>query len=260
MTVSPAAREFAYLDSPIPLAFAHRGGAADGLENTMTAFARAVSAGYRYLETDVHATADGALVAFHDPWLNRLTDRSGRIGALPWEQVRKAKIGGVERIPLLEELLTAWPSLRVNIDIKADAAVDPLVEVIRRTNAIDRVSVGSFSDARLVRVRAALGPRLCSSLGPRGVLRLRSAAWRGRNGAGGMPGVPLAQVPARFGITVVDQRFIDHAHRLGMQVHVWTIDEPKEINRLLDLGVDGIMTDRIDTLREIYTARGLWAA
>jgi len=70
--------------------------------------------------------------------------------------------------------------------------------------------------------------------------------------------VPLAQVPARFGITVVDQLFVDHAHELGMQVHVWTIDEPKEINRLLDLGVDGIMTDRIDTLRDIYTARGLW--
>jgi glycerophosphoryl diester phosphodiesterase len=251
---------FAYLDSPVPLAFAHRGGAAGGLENTMAAFARAVKAGYRYVETDVHATADGVLVAFHDPWLNRVTDRSGRIGALPWSEVRRARVGGKEPIPLLADVLTEWPWLRVNIDLKADAAVEPLAAVIRDYDAIDRVCVGSFSDTRLARVRAALGPRLCTSLGPRGVLRLRSASWRGRNGSGGTPGVPLAQVPARFGLTVVDQRFVDHAHDIGMQVHVWTIDSPRQINRLLDLGVDGIMTDRIEVLRDIYTARGLWAA
>jgi glycerophosphoryl diester phosphodiesterase len=260
MAMPRTADDFPFLDSTLPLAFAHRGGAASGLENTMTAFSHAVEAGYRYVETDVHATADGMLVAFHDQTLNRVTDRTGRIAALPWSRVREAKVGGRESVPLLEDVLGAWPSLRVNIDVKADAAVEPLVEVIRRTGSIDRVCVGSFSDARLVRVRAALGPRLCSSLGPRGVLRLRSASWRGRNGAGGTPGVPCAQVPAWFGITVVDQRFVDHAHDLGMQVHVWTIDAPEQINRLLDLGVDGIMTDRIDTLREIYTARGLWAA
>ncbi len=253
-----AACDFPYLDSPVPLAFAHRGGAAAGLENTLAAFARAVEAGYQYIETDVHATADGELVAFHDPWLNRVTDRTGRIAALPWSEVRQALVGGQERIPLLADVLAAWPSVRVNIDVKSDAAVEPLIEVITRAGAIDRVGVGSFSDARLARMRAGLGPRLCTSLGPRGVLRLRSASWRGRGGAGGTPGVPLAQVPAKFGI--VDRRFVDHAHGLGMQVHVWTIDDPFEINRLLDLGVDGIMTDRIDTLREIYTARGLWAA
>jgi len=260
MATSPAANGFSYLDSPVPLAFAHRGGAAAGLENTMTAFARAVDAGYRYVETDVHATADGVLVAFHDQTLNRVTDRVGRIAQLPWDQVRRAKVGGTERIPLLEDLLGEWPSLRVNIDVKADSAIGPLAEVIRRTNAVDRVCVGSFSDRRTGRVRAALGPRLCSSLGPRGVLRLRRASRRGLTGAGGTAGVPCAQVPARFGVPVVDQRFVDHAHHLGMQVHVWTIDSPKQINRLLDLGVDGIMTDRIDTLREVYVSRGLWAA
>jgi glycerophosphoryl diester phosphodiesterase len=255
---SSAANGFAYLDSPVPLAFAHRGGAASGLENTMTAFSRAVDAGYRYIETDVHATADGVLVAFHDLTLGRVTDRVGRIAQLPWDEVRRARVGGQERIPLLADLLGQWPSLRVNIDVKADTAVGPLVEVLRRTNAIDRVCVGSFSDRRTARVRDALGPRLCTSLGPRGVLRLRRASRKGRDGAGATPGVPCAQVPARFG--VVNQRFVDHAHRLGMQVHVWTIDSPGQINRLLDLGVDGIMTDRIDTLREVYETRGLWAA
>jgi glycerophosphoryl diester phosphodiesterase len=253
-------RDFAFLDGAVPLAFAHRGGAAGGLENTMTAFGRAVAAGYRYLETDVHATADGVLVAFHDQRLDRVTDRRGRIRELTWSKVQQARIGGDERVPLLEDLLGAWPQARFNIDVKADAAVEPLIAAIRRTGVIDRVCVCSFSDTRLAMVRAALGPRLCTSLGPREVLRLRSASWWGRGDTGGTPGVPCVQVPVRVGLTVVDQRFVDYAHRLGMQVHVWTIDKPSEINRLLDLGVDGIMTDRIDTLREVYSARGLWAA
>jgi glycerophosphoryl diester phosphodiesterase len=192
--------------------------------------------------------------------LNRVTDRGGRIGRMTWAQVRRAKVGGVERVPLFRDVLDAWPAVRINVDVKADAAVEPLIRVIREAGAIDRVCVGSFSDARLLRIRAALGPALCTSMGPREVLRLRKASWWDRGEGGGTPGVPCAQVPVRVGLTVVDRRFVEHAHRLGMQVHVWTIDRPKEINRLLDLGVDGIMTDQIHTLREVYSARGLWAA
>jgi len=278
---------FPYLDSPLPLAFAHRGGAAHGLENTMTAFARAVDLGYRYLETDVHVTADGVPVAFHDRTLGRVSDRGGAIGTLTWSQVRDVRIGDTERVPLLEDVLGTWPEVRVNVDVKSDAAVDPLVEVVRRTGTLDRVCVGSFSDRRLVRVRRALGPRLCTSMGPREVLGLRVAAWRrpgGRSPAGGpaagsLPGaagssgseaaaalpessaVPCAQVPVRVGVVrVVDARLVDVAHRLGLQVHVWTIDDPDLMHRLLDLGVDGIMTDRIDVLRDVYLSRGVWPA
>ncbi|HEV2088270.1 MAG TPA: glycerophosphodiester phosphodiesterase [Cryptosporangiaceae bacterium] len=250
---------FPYLDAPLPLAFAHRGGAAGGLENTMTAFSRAVDAGYRYVETDVHATADGALVAFHDPTLDRVTDRTGRIALLRLDQVRQARIGADERVPLLEDVLGAWPQLRVNVDVKADRSVEPLIETLRRTASLDRVCVGSFSDTRLARIRAALGPRLATALGPREVLSLRLSSWW-RRADGAAPVVPCAQVPVRVGITVVDRRFVEHAHRSGLQVHVWTIDDPAEMNRLLDLGVDGIMTDRINVLREVYSARGLWAA
>jgi glycerophosphoryl diester phosphodiesterase len=260
VTEPETVQDFVYLDGQLPLAFAHRGGAMDGLENTMAAFERAVAAGYRYLETDVRATADGQLVVFHDATLNRVTDRIGRVDQLPWSVVSQASIGGTERIPLLEDLLAAWPAARVNIDVKADTAVDPLLEVLRRANCMDRVCVGSFSDRRLQRVRAALGPRLCTSMGPREVLRLRRASWWGRDGVGGTPGVPCVQVPIRFGLTFVDRRFVDHAHALGLQVHVWTINDEADMHRLLDLGVDGIMTDRLDTLREVYRARGLWAA
>ena len=249
-----------FLDHPRPLAFAHRGGAAGGLENTMTAFARAVAAGYRYVETDVHATADGTLVAFHDRTLDRVTDRTGRIAALPIRDVRAARIGTDERIPLFDELLGTWPELRVNIDIKTEAAIGPLVRAVRRHGALDRVCVGSFSGSRLAKVRAALGPGLATSMGPRDVARLRLASLTGgrpRFGAG----VCAAQVPVRHkALRIVDKRFIVTAHRVGLQVHVWTIDDPAVMSHLLDLGVDGIMTDRIDVLRDVLTARGSWAA
>lgn len=225
----------------------------------MTAFSRAVSAGYRYVETDVHATADGVLVAFHDSTLDRVTDSSGKIAELPWSVVSQARVDGVERIPLLEDLLGTWPQLRINIDVKAEPAIEPLAEVLRHTGSVSRVCVASFSDQRLAAVRRAIGPDLCTSLGQRAVIGMRAASWLRwpwlRLGA------PCVQVPVRHGrVTVVDRAFVTYAHRRGLQVHVWTIDDEAEMNRLLDLGIDGIMTDRIDVLRAVYQSRGLWAA
>jgi glycerophosphoryl diester phosphodiesterase len=252
---------YAYLDHPLPLAFAHRGGAGGGLENTTAAFAQAVEMGYRYIETDVHVTSDGRLVALHDPSLDRVTDVMGAVAELTWEQVAEAQVGSGGTVPLFEEVLDAWPDLRLNVDAKSDAALGPLVDAVRRTNSIDRVCIASFSGRRLRRARAALGPRLCTSLGPLGVTRLRTASVLGGLFRGDTPGVPCVQVPPRAaGLAVVDERFVRHAHRLGIQVHVWTIDDPVEMNRLLDLGVDGIMTDELATLREVYAARGMWAA
>jgi len=249
------ASEFEFLDHPGPLAFAHRGGAGDWPENTMPAFEHAVALDYRYVETDVHVTVDGVLVAFHDESLDRVTDRTGLIRELPWSEVSRARVDGEEPIPLLEDLLGTWPALRVNIDPKHDSAVDALVETIRRTNAVRRVCIGSFSDRRLARVRAALGPELCTSLGPRGTARLKAASY----GAPLSVPAPCAQVPVRAkGVTVTDERFVRGAHRLGIQVHVWTIDDPQEMHRLLDMGVDGIMTDRPAVLREVLEARGQW--
>jgi glycerophosphoryl diester phosphodiesterase len=246
-----------FLDHPGPLAFAHRGGAGDWPENTLPAFAGAVALGYRYVETDVHATADGVLVAFHDDVLDRVTDRTGRVAELPWSEVSRARVDGREPIPLLEDLLGTFPDLRVNIDPKADDAVAPLVDVLRRTAAVGRVCVGSFSDKRIARVRAALGEGLCCSLGPRGVARVKAA---GFGAPAGRVGGECLQVPvATRGVTVTDARLVRTAHRLGLQVHVWTIDDPVEMGRLLDLGVDGIMTDRPAVLREVLERRGEWA-
>ncbi|MEU3947155.1 glycerophosphodiester phosphodiesterase [Streptomyces sp. NPDC029526] len=246
-----------YLDHPGPLAFAHRGGAADGLENTVRQFRAAVGAGYRYLETDVHATRDGRLVAFHDATLDRVTDGAGRIADLPWRDVAQARVGGAEPVPLFEELLQTFPEARWNVDVKAEPALLPFLELVERANAWDRVCLGSFSEARVVRAQRLAGPRLATSYGTRGVLGLRLRSW-------GLPAAVrrsavAAQVPeAQSGVPVVDRRFVRTAHALGLQVHVWTVNEPERMHRLLDLGVDGIMTDHIDTLREVLEDRGLW--
>lgn len=254
---------YAFLDGPRPLAFSHRGlatGETRGLENSMAAFQRAVDLGFRYLETDVHATRDGVLVALHDGTLDRVTDRCGRVAELPWSEVRRARIGGSEPIPLFTDLLEAWPEVRFNVDVKDAPAVRPLIELLRRTGALDRVCVASFSDRRVAAVRRALRPRLCTSLGPVGVAQLRAVA------TGGLPAglapryAGCAQVPERAGpLHLVTRAFVETAHRAGRQVHVWAVDDPGAMRRLLDLDVDGLMTDRADTLREVLLARGSWA-
>ncbi|SDO06359.1 glycerophosphoryl diester phosphodiesterase [Klenkia soli] len=253
-------QRFPFLDGPVPLAMAHRGGAIEHVENTRPAFQACVDLGYRYLETDVRATADGVLVAFHDAVLDRVTDRVGRIDALPWSEVRHALIGGREPVLPLEELLTAWPDVRFNIDVKTAGVLAPLAALIRRTGTLDRICLASFSDARVAAARRLLGPELCTSLGPKGVAALRLSSYSPR--AAGLVRIQAgcAQVPLHLGgRPLVDERFLAAAHERSLQVHVWTVDDPDEVDRLLDLGVDGILTDRPTMLREVYTRRGVWA-
>jgi len=264
-------RRHPYLEAA-PLAIAHRGGALDLPENTMPAFAAAVELGYRYLETDAHATRDGAVVAFHDEVLDRVTDRRGTIAALDSAEVLGADAayafsldGGHShpwrdrgvRIPLLSELLERWPHVRVNIDAKSDAVVEPLARLLLRMEVLDRVCVGSFKDRRLTRLRRLCGPRLCTSMGPRAITVARLAsrgAWMPRLGA------DCLQVPVYQGRwRVVDAALVRAAHRRDLQVHVWTIDDAAEMDTLLDLGVDGLMTDRPAVLRAVLEKRGLWS-
>jgi len=255
----PANAAHPYLDWPGPIAFAHRGGASEAPENTMPAFEQAVALGFRYLETDAHVTADGILVAFHDDRLDRVTDRTGVISELPWAEVQQARVDGREPIPRLEDLLTAWPDVRVNIDPKHDAAAEPLADAILRTGTVDRVCVTAFSDRRTEKVRSIVGPALCTGMGPRQVAQLVAAS-RGMPGGGRLRS-PCAQVPPRQGrLPLVTERLVSTAHRLGVQVHVWTIDDREEMAQLLDLGVDGVMTDRPNVLKELLIERGEWVA
>jgi glycerophosphoryl diester phosphodiesterase len=256
---------FPFLDDGGPvLAFAHRGGARHpdlpGLENTLAAFAHAVALGYRYLETDVHATRDGVLVAFHDIGLDRVTDGSGSVADLDAAQVAAIRVGGREPVPTLADLVDAFPDACFNIDLKSDAAVAPLAAFVAERDLADRVLVGSFSGRRLRRFRRLAGPRVPTSAHPAEVVafvllpaRLARRLTRGR---------PVAlQVPHRFGpLTIAGARVVRRAHAVGVPVHVWTVDDPAEMRLLLDRGVDGLMTDRTDILRDVLRERGQWPA
>lgn len=250
-----------YLDHPGPIALAHRGYSPAGCENSMPAFAAAVDLGLRYVETDVHATSDGVLVAFHDATLDRVTDGTGRVSDLPWSAVRRALIGGAEPVPRLEDVLGTWPDLRVNIDVKSDAAVAATVEVIERTGAHDRVCVASFSDGRRRAVLRASSRRIATSAGNRSAALFRLAAAAGSRAAAAraLRDVDCLQVPERYrGLAVVTAASVAAAHDVGVQVHVWTVNEPADMHRLLDLGVDGLVSDRSDLLRAVLQSRNAW--
>jgi glycerophosphoryl diester phosphodiesterase len=223
-------------------------------ENTMAAFERAVDLGYRYIETDVHATADGVLVAFHDSTLDRVTDRRGPLAELTWAEVSRARLADSSTIPLAEDVLGTWPQMRVNIDAKSDAAVGPLLDVLHRTRAHARVCIGSFSDRRIRDLRRALPPDTATALAPREVAALRIGL---PHGSAWLPDdVPCVQVPERQGpIPIVDATFLQRAHAQGRVVHVWTINEEADMRRLLDLGVDGIVTDQAELLARVLATR-----
>lgn len=245
-----------YLSVSRPLAFAHRGGASVHPENTAPAFEHAVNLGYTHLETDVHVTADGVAVAFHDHSLDRVTDRSGEISELSWSEVAKARVHGEHPVCRLDELLASFPDTYFNLDPKHDAAVEPLVEVLQRTGATDRVCVCSFSGRRTRSVKRRIGDSLCIGAGPGEVVSAFVRGWRLPTLA---PQADVLQVPVGYrSLTIVTRRFVEAAHRGGQHVHVWTIDAPEEMERLLDLGVDGLMTDKPEVLRDVYRQRGHW--
>ncbi|MBT2597018.1 glycerophosphodiester phosphodiesterase [Arthrobacter sp. ISL-72] len=243
------------------IAMAHRGFSPDGLENSMPAFRAAVDLGYRYLETDVHTTADGVLLVFHDDSLDRVTDGHGRISRLPARIVAQARIGGVEHIPLFAEMVRAFPGVRLNLDVKDWNSVSSLAAAIEKHGVHDQVLIASFSDWRRRAVLKRLSRPVAASagivsnavftvLGP--VLPAPLLQWALRD-------IQALQVPVSYGaVRVVTPGFIRRAHRHGLQVHVWTINDPGEMHRLLDLGVDGIVTDRADLLKKVLQDRGQW--
>jgi glycerophosphoryl diester phosphodiesterase len=251
-----------FLDLPRPHAFAHRGGAAHAPENSWTAFEYAVKLGYAYLETDARATSDGKLMAFHDRTLDRVTDAIGPINARSYQAISAMRIAGAEPIPLIEDLLGAWPDTRFNIDLKDVRGISLLPEVLRRTGAWDRVCVTSFSGARLRTARGLLDRPVAMAASPAAVAGIwcnvgSSASWpqlRTLASILSRAWVRCAQVPA----SVTTPAFVHRAHALGLDVHVWTINDRTEMIRFLDLGADGIMTDDIETLRDVLIERGQW--
>jgi len=237
------------------MAFAHRGGAAHHPENTWRAFEYAAAAGYAYLETDARSTSDGALVAFHDGTLDRVTDMRGSVSSMTYKRLSSARVAGTEQIPLIEDLIGSFPGLRFNIDLKDSGTIDPLVRVLKRTEAWDRVCVTSFNGQRLVEAQRKLDNPVCFAVTPAAMVALRYLGAPGKALAGvARSGAQCAQVPMR----IATRRFIERSHALGLQVHVWTLNTRAQIEQALDLGADGVMTDEVDLLRGILTERGQW--
>jgi glycerophosphoryl diester phosphodiesterase len=244
-------------------ALAHRGFShgQENLENSMAAFEAAVELGYRYVETDAHGTRDGVAVALHDESLDRTTDGTGLVADLTWQEVRRARIGGTEPVPLLTDVLGTWPHLRVNVDVKADSGIEPVAAAVEATASHDRVCVTSFSPRRRRATLARLSRPVATSAGRSEVIGFLGGARLRVPGLvrAALRRVDALQVPVGDGgVSVVDARTVAAAHRAGRFVHVWTIDDPGEMRRLVDLGVDGIVTDRADLLRDVLVERGLW--
>ena len=249
-----------------PIVLAHRGGGAEAPENTMAAFEHARSLGVRHIETDAHLTADGRVVLSHDDTVDRCFDGTGPIAQLDWKEISRLRHRGApgEKMPLLAEVLEAFPDMYFNIDAKAPGVVEPLIEVIEEHRAASRTLVASFKESRLraVRTRGSIP----TSLGTEAVVRLVGAAKTATDPSrwcvpGPSQGVVAAQVPAGLGpLRVVDRRFVATAHTLGLAVHVWTIDTAEEVLELLDCGIDGIVTERPTMVRDLLDSRGLWEA
>ncbi len=253
-----------------PVAIAHRGSRSLWPENTLLAFDGAYQMGYRHLETDLRVTSDGVLVCFHDPTLDRTTNGVGLVSDHSLADVRSLDAGhrhstgeGFEfrdsgvQVPTLEEVIESFPDASLVVDMKDDGVVEPLAAFVDDHQIHERLIVGAFSDARIQHFREITDGRVATSSGPT-LSRMWVLASRVGRGASGA--ASALQLPTHLrGVRVIDQKLVDAAHASGLQVHVWTVNTRAEMVELLDIGVDGLVTDRPDVLKEVLDSRGEWA-
>ena len=238
------------------LAFAHRGGNEFAPENSFRAFKSAVDIGYKYLETDVHLTKDGFLIAFHDDTLDRVTDKSGLIRDLTLSEIKKAKIAGTDEIPLLSELLNSFTDCFFNIDGKVDETVQPLINLINNKDFINRVCIGSFSQKRINFIRKSLGKEVKTSMGPAEVILSKFLSYTslGYNFKSSYTSIPIR----RYGINLLDERNINYLKSNNQKVIAWTINDEDQMKMLINIGIDGIMTDNLTLLKKVLIEESLW--
>lgn len=241
-----------------PLAFAHRGFAPNGEENTLKAFRAATDLGFGYLETDVHTSKDGVLMVFHDETLERLAKVPGSIKDYSLEELKTFRVAG-EQIPTFEELLLAFPKAHFNVDLKSHESAQRLAALIEKHEAFNRILIASFTGSHRTAAQKLLKHRVATSPGFLGVAAATVLSKISPLPRHGLAGFSALQVPEYHGkIRVVSRNFVTKAHDVGLQVHVWVINEASDMHRLLDLGVDGIMSDRSDLLATVMHERGHW--
>lgn len=237
------------------LGFVHRGGAEEATENTLEAFQFSSDMGFTFMETDIQGTKDGEVVVFHDHDLNRMAGINKKIEDLTYKEVKEIELVSGGGIPSLNELLSSFPSLRFNIDFKTANTIVEGVEIIKEHNAIRRVCLASFSSSRLKKIRELAGSDCCSSMGQ---LEIVYQLLKSINLPSPQVNGFCAQIPtSQWGVPIATKRFIDYAHKENKFVHVWTIDTELEMEKLIELGVDGLMTDRPSVLFKVMKKNNL---
>jgi glycerophosphoryl diester phosphodiesterase len=248
-----------YGEGTSPLAIAHRGGAALAQENSLAAFALASALGLRYLETDVRVTCDGHLVCFHDDTLERVTSATGPVRSKSLRELRTLRINGVEPIPTFDEALDAFPNQCFTVDPKDQDAIEPLVKSLQRKGVATRVCIAGAWDGWLAQIHSQV-PEVTTALGWRSLTALLLCARTGVRPPKALATAPFAHVPVKLGrVPIFVERVVEMSHDIGVRVVTWTVDEPLVMRRLLDAGVDAIITDRPDVLREVLVSRDQWA-
>ena len=238
------------------MAFAHRGGTEFAPENTYEAFSSAVGIGYKYLETDVHPNADNKLMAFHDSSVDRVTNYKGKICNFTSSELKKIKVKEKFQIPFLEDLIESFSKSFFSIDMKSDQSVKPLIKLIKSMNAVDRVCFASFSQDRLDYVRDEFDNKCITSMGPREIIKTKiSSIINFKHKI--IPKISSLPI-SRYRIKLLNKRHINFLKSLNIRVIAWTINDVEAINKLIDLGVDGIMTDNISVLKKILIKKNIW--
>jgi len=229
---------------------AHRGGSIEAPENTLESFEYALELGSSYIETDVQLSADGIPYIFHDDDLKRLLGRDVMFNSMSSSEIEKLRLFKSYSIPTLKMALENFPDALFQIDLKTDEVAMPAMQVIEELNAFDRVCIASFSSNRLKMVRENF-PKTCFSMGPKEILQVLLASFGlyKQNVPGDCLQVPIYH----YGIKLVTKRFVKYVQSIGLKIHVWTINDVDTMQKLIDLGVDGIITDKPKVLRDLLS-------
>ena len=220
----------------------------------MEAFEQSINLGFKYIETDVRATKDNKLVIFHDPDLKRMLNLEIDISSINYDELSSYKINGVHKIPTFLETVSSWPNINFNIDPKSDKSAELLISELKSVGNLDRFCVGSFDSTKLNKIRNAFDNKLCTSMGTNEVINFYFLRFFGINSIN----TPCLQLPYfKNGFKIITAKLIRDAHKFNKKVHAWTIDDPKEISELLDMGIDGIMTDSPELLKNEVAKKGI---
>jgi|TARA_B100000959_G_C14970025_1_gene619317 glycerophosphoryl diester phosphodiesterase len=239
-----------YLNQPGISISAHRGGSIEAPENTLESFKYAIDLGSAYIETDVQLSADGIPFIFHDDGLSRLLGKDITFNSLHSNEINQLRLFESYQIPTLEEALKKFPGAYFQIDVKTDEVALPTMQVIQDLGAFNRVCIASFSSKRLKLVKKNF-PETCLSMGPMEILKLLLSSFGLYNKK--VQGDCL-QIPIyHYGIKLVTKRFVKFVQSLGLKIHVWTINDENTMQKLINIGVDGIITDRPKLLKDVLS-------